>query len=65
MLCHRALKGCILLYILPCKHFKNVKASKNGTMGPLMHPFSGCQPLSLTTSVMNLLRESIYLWKIG
>ena len=41
----QSFEECILLYILPCKPFKNVKARKNGTTVSLMHPFLGVETL--------------------
>ena len=51
MRCHGAL-NVTELRILPCKHFKNVRAGKDGTAVSPAHPFLGCQPLSLKTMAM-------------
>lgn len=52
----QSFEWCVLLYVLPCKRFSNVKVWKNGIKVSSMHSFAGCQPLSLMTAIMNLLK---------
>lgn len=52
----QSFEWCVLLYVLPCKRFSNVKVWKNGIKVSSMHSFAGCQPLSLMTAITNLLK---------